>query len=112
MRSAITNTSAGKLKAARFGQNLNYTRKKRFWPVEAVYVGIHQLPIGLAIDVDANNWGPVVSFLHGGNQFALLFLRDGMAENHQINVAGDENLKGVPTREARHYRITGFAQED
>jgi hypothetical protein len=39
-------------------------------------------------------------------------LRDGMAENHQINVARDENLKGVPTREARHAVLPRLRRAD
>src|SRR5438105_9282696 len=105
------NTSIGNLTANGFVQNLCYTRKKNFRPIQTVYISIHQLPIGLAIDVDANNGSLLVSFLHGDNQFALLFLRDGMAENYQINVARDKNLKGFPTCEARHDRITGAVQK-
>src|SRR2546427_5215469 len=96
------NTSIGNLMANGFVQNLCYTRKKNFRPIQTVYVSIHQLPIGLAIDVDAHNGSPLVSFLHGGNQFAFLLLWDGMSLNHLSNASRDENLTGVSTCEAPH----------
>src|SRR5437660_11960754 len=75
-----------------------------------MYISIHKLAIGLAISVDADNRGPLVSFLHGSNKLCFLLLRDGMAEDHQINVASGKNLKDIPTGKARHDRITGVGQ--
>jgi hypothetical protein len=59
------NTSLDNLTATGFVQNLGYTRKKSLRPIQTVHMSIHQHPIGLAIDVDAKNGSPLVSFLHG-----------------------------------------------